>query len=584
VFEKLRCLMVVTLCSAAFGVGQSAPESPNTAAAPTTIHVTSRTVYIDVVVKDRGGKIVHGLTQGDFKLEEDGKPQTVDYFAAHSYDLAASQQAAEAASKAAARREFSNVAQRGVASGAVNIILFDLVNTPPSDQFYARKQLLKFLTTLPPGQQVALFVLTDRLHMVQNFTGSSDRLAQAARLIRPEDFRLIESKSETMEDLDLFAGFAKAVGRGGGAMMATAKDDAAFSSGAGLDIRTRATLAALADLARATGGYSGRKNLLWLSESFPLTLDPDMATRFDAGAVFPGERDTANLLASVQMAVYPISLLGLETSGVGAETSGAGETSLVGAPMSTPLNPQMNDTLKGQFTDRALLKERLNDVASETGGEAFVGTNDFARALRAAMNDGSNYCTLAYRPSNKDWKGQFRKVRVEVPGKNYSLEYRHGYYAFPEMNTVADSAQALKAAISPDTPEATMLQLKSSIDMPSAQHKPVAVHSALDVGGLNLAEGADGHRRGKLLVMLVAFNDAPGGAGKQAGVLPQTSAVLNLDFDASQFQAMMSQGISFTQQLLLPPGQYRLRLGVSDLNSYRLGTLDMPIVIAAQGR
>jgi hypothetical protein len=104
------------------------------------------------------------------------------------------------------------------------------------------------------------------------------------------------------------------------------------------------------------------------------------------------------------------------------------------------------------------------------------------------------------------------------------------------------------------------------------------------VGGLNLAEGADGHRRGKLLVMLVAFNDAPGAAGKQAGVLPQTSAVLNLDFDASQFQAMMSQGISFTQQLLLPPGQYRLRLGVSDLNSYRLGTLDMPIVIPPQGR
>src|SRR5271163_2904239 len=129
----------------------------------------------------------------------------------------------------------------------------------------------------------------------------------------------------------------------------------------------------------------------------------------------------------------------------------------------------MDDTLKGQLSDRALLKARLNDLASETGGEAFVGTNDFVRALRAAMNDGSNYYTLAYRPGNKDWKGQFRKVRVEAAGKSYSLEYRRGYYAYPESNSVAGSAQALKAAISPETPEATMLQLKSSIEMPSAQ-------------------------------------------------------------------------------------------------------------------
>ena len=579
--ERVRWLAILVLGSTTFGFGQGAP-APASAAA--TIRVTTRTVYIDVVVKDRGGKIVHGLTQDDFKLQEDGKPQTVDYFAVHSHDLAASQQAAEVTAKAAARREFSNVAQRGVASGAVNIILFDLANTPPSDQFYARKQLLKFLTTLPPGQQVALFALTDRLHMVQNFTASSDRLAQAAQLIRPEDFSLIESKSEVMEDLDLFAGFAKAAGRGGAAMMATAKDDAAFSAGSGLDRRTRITLAALADLARATAGYPGRKNLLWLSESFPLTLDPDMATRFNAGAVFPGERDTSNLLASVQMAVYPISLLGLETSGVGAETSGAGEVSLIGGPQSSAVYSQMNDTMKGQFTDRALLKERLNDVASETGGEAFVGTNDFARALRAAMNDGSNYYTLAYRPGSRDWKGQFRKVRVEVPGKNYSLAYRRGYYAFPETNTAADSGQTLKAALAPETPEATMLQLKSSIDMPRAQRKVVAVHSTLSAEGLNLVEGADGHRRGQLLVMLVAFDDSPGGAKDQSAGLPQTSAVLNLDFDRAQFEMIQSQGISFTQQLLLAPGPYRLRLGVSDASNSRLGTLDMPIVIPPRGQ
>jgi hypothetical protein len=55
--------------------------------------------------------------------------------------------------------------------------------------------------------------------------------------------------------------------------------------------------------------------------------------------------------------------------------------------------------------------------------------------------------------------------------------------------------------------------------------------------------------------------------------------VLNLDFDVAQYQAVLTNGIAFTQQLKLPPGHYRLRLGVCDVISNRLGTLDMPIVI-----
>ena len=117
-----------------------------------------------------------------------------------------------APSRASEQLKFSNIADRDGASSAISIILFDLVNTPPSDQLYARKQLLKFLEALPPGQQVALFILTDHLYMIQNFTSSSDELAQAARLLNPQDFNLIQSKSATVQELDMFAGSAKAGG------------------------------------------------------------------------------------------------------------------------------------------------------------------------------------------------------------------------------------------------------------------------------------------------------------------------------------------------------------------------------------
>ncbi len=84
------------------------------------------------------------------------------------------------------------------------------------------------------------------------------------------------------------------------------------------------------------------------------------------------------------------------------------------------------------------------------------------------------------------------------------------------------------------------------------------------------------------MVMLVAFKDDPGKAATQSAPLPQTSGTLSLDFDQAQYQSILKSGIAFTQQLPLPPGRYRLRLGVSDLTTQRLGTLDVPIAIPAQ--
>ena len=87
------------------------------------------------------------------------------------------------------------------------------MNTPPLDQLPARQALLKFLTELPPGQQVALFVLSDHLRMYQDFTSSSDRLIEAAKAIDPRNLSLIQSKGEMAHDEDFLIKFAAAIGR-----------------------------------------------------------------------------------------------------------------------------------------------------------------------------------------------------------------------------------------------------------------------------------------------------------------------------------------------------------------------------------
>jgi VWFA-related protein len=547
-----------------------------------TIRLTSRLVFVDIVVRDRNGLIVHGLTQQDFKVEEDGKLQKVDFFEDCSLKQRASAPGKDAPAPPPAQLSYSNIANRDAASGAINIILFDLLNTPRSDLLYARKQLIEFLSKLPAGQSVALFVLRNRLQMVQNFTGSSDRLLAAAKSIRPNDMTFIRSKDEALQDDDFITDFAQAIGGydpGGAAgkfKQAEGDQDAVHR-----DNRAYITVEALAELARATSGYPGRKNLLWLSEDFPVSVGAElMDARFRATPDLAQARETANLIANAQVSVYPISLLGMETGGVPVTSSGSGSVSGVGGPTGSTSYPQVGDRLQEQFTSRSVLRYAANDLADQTGGEAFVGTNDFEGALRHSMLDGSNYYTLAYRPTNEKWNGQFRKIHIELVGKRGSLNYRRGYFADPDTHPPADSVKDLHIALQPETPESTMLALRARVLLPDAQHPSLRIDSLLDPSNANFTLTADGKRHARFLVLLVALKDG----SQQLAAPPQTSGVLQLDLTPDQYKIALESGIPVHQELRLKPGKYRLRLGVSDMSTHEIGTLDMPVELGAPGK
>ncbi|MGB0122043.1 MAG: VWA domain-containing protein [Silvibacterium sp.] len=525
--------------------------------APATIQVTSRIVYVDVTVRDSTGNIVHGLTQKVFRVFEDGKPQQIDYFSAHVYVPVTP------SSKPASSLDFSNTNAPGQ-TGAVTILLFDLLNTSTPDQLVARKQMLKFLEDLPPGHRVSLFTLTDKLQMIQSFIGNPELLTAAAKMLKPVNLQHMPSREEVQQDQDIAREFDREStggrGRGGSAM-----DDNVQTQESDLGLRTYSTIAALAQLVQRMSGYQGHKNLYWISESFPIALN---TTKGGWGQTLPVDAQRmTNLLADARIAVYPISVLGLDLGTSSVAVSGISGT--VPDP-------------KVFFAGRGTLKSAMNEIADQTGGEAIVDTNDLAGAMRRDLDDGSNYYTLAYQPQNKKWNKQFRNIRVELNQKGNSLTYRRGYFAYPDNAPAPNPAQQLNVALQPETPDSTTLALHSVVDLPDAQHSSVLVHSVLSAANLNLIPGSDGHHRGQIMVMLVAFKDDPGKAATQSDPPPQTSGTLSLDFDPAQYQSILKSGIAFTQQLPLPPGRYRLRLGVSDLTTQRLGTLDVPIAIPAQ--
>ena len=562
------------------------------APADNTIRVVTRLVYVDVVVHDSSGRLVKGLTQDDFKILEDGKAQTIDYFVAHTYEVAGAHPAAPAPH---VKGEFANVPV-SEPEGSVNMILFDMVNTAPADQQYARKQMLEFLKALPRGQQIALFVLSDQLHMFQSFTGSSDLLVAAAKMIDPKNMRLIQSDAEQQRDIDTLSRTEDAMGgRDPGMMIQHLANQLTEENIQTAEIRQRITIEAFADIAHAAAGYPGRKNLFWMSGSFPFSIATEGQYNLTAPTQFgtlnlpnapisdtKAVADTAKLVANSQIAVYPISALGLETGGVGVELSGSGTADLGGSsPEASGPNGSDNvkhtlgQTLGQQFSNRSALHTTMNDIAYQTGGEAVFGSNDLAGALRRTIEDGSNYYTLAYRPQNHDWDSKFRKIKVELGRSGYSLSYRRGYFAFPEEITTEDTAYELNTALQPEAPESTLLLLKGKVEFPDAQSPDVHVITTVDPAEMEFSTDAAGHRHARLLVLLVALNDS----SDQPDSPPQTSGSIKVDLDPEEYAAVLKAGISFQQKLTLRPGRYRLRLGVSDMNNHRLGTLDMPVVV-----
>ena len=140
-----------------------------------------------------------------------GSQQKVDFFAAHSFDPAGQrpEKVATTSGPAATAVLFTNVPsrRRGGRHQYHPVRPFEYAQIRPALRPQAA---LEFLQKLPAGQSVALFVLSDKLRMVQNFTGSSDRLLAAAQAINPTDLGMVRSKSEAQQDDDFIANFARA--------------------------------------------------------------------------------------------------------------------------------------------------------------------------------------------------------------------------------------------------------------------------------------------------------------------------------------------------------------------------------------
>ena len=499
-----------------------------------TLRTNTRLVVVDVVATDSKGQPVPDLKASDLTVLEDGKPQKISSFNFEHSDASSARtlQIQLPPSVVTNAPKFQ--------SNSLNVILFDVANGDFTEHVYARDQLLKFLNGAALDRPVAIYAMQTQLKLLHDFSTDNKSLSAAVAKYRPP---AKNNNAETTESR---------------ASAFTTRGDYHTSE---RDIEN--TLNQLNLLAKILAGYPGRKNLIWLSESFPLVLFPESAIspgnvksqdvtsgpsameRLQLSSPFKSYaaliKKVSDALMSAQVAVYPV-----DAGAVGKD-----------------------DHLASQHT--------MDNMAESTGGKSFKNSNDLVLGLHNGIEDGSTYYTLTYYPENKNWDGLFRRIQVKSDRANVSLRYREGYYAVdPEKINKQDSdavAENFSRLLELDAPAATQVVFQAQVQPPSDKNKKVAVTFHIDPQTLAFEKKDGGVEFAKLSCTVWAY-------GKDKDKPTMSSGTVTANLSASEYQQMMQQRfLSCDRQLDLKPGTYALRMGVLDRATNKMGTASAQVVV-----
>ena len=565
-------------------------------------HSTTRAVVLDVVVT-KGEGPVQGLHKSDFQVFEDGKPQTIDFLEEHSSKTLPDRALAPPAEMPPG--VYTN-APPAPENDSVNVLLLDALNTDREDQAYVRNQIMAFLKKMQPNTRAAIFTLSSRLRMVQGFTSDSSVLVTALNdpkfgdtIIKPPESHSMQDKKDDVFHIETMVMMMNGHWTEGiEAVDAFQKEQASVQAGQ----RVGMTLEALQILARYLAAVPGRKNLIWFSSSFPISVFPRQGQNQRPNQLNTAEmrdygktiRQTADMLTVAKIAVYPVGAEGVMSEHIAdpdVQSYGAGPVDYEGGDIQQGKVGTMSAYVheNGARADKITAMEQL---AIDTGGKAYFNTNDLVGAMQRAMADGSHYYTLAYTPANKKMDGSYRQIEVKIVGPKYRLAYRHGYNADPAPQTeaTADEIRPLHAMMARGMPNASEIlyaaRLVPSSPQPTA-NSPHAGKNARLTGpttrysidffirrtDVKLDTQPDGTHTGRIQVELLAY-DRAGTALNWAGGTQEMKLTPEL------FAAIQKSGVPAHMEIDLPASEdVFLQTGVYDWNTGKAGTLEIPLLV-----
>lgn len=417
---------------------------------PEKFKVETNRVVVDVIVTDKKGHHVPGLTANDFTLSEEGVAQKVETFSENNSGTPEAETSPAATS-----------AQPGAPAATASrphlvTVVMDLADSRPENLRKASEAVLKYLEkNLKANDYIAIYSIDRGLRLALPFTNDIARarttLVSIGSGTTTTQFGTNDRKAVQRQISDLYASIHP------GAALGVASEDVNVTAGRGIipgntsdviiereiatlrsyltiqnNLQAKAVFVALKAICSSYQDIPGRKNVVLFSEGF-LYAD-------DARPQMEAVADAAN---RANVALYVIDSSGLESKqdvlghGTNNEISQMVSVANETAPRVGSQSGGFSKFDKIKTIGESSRNEQLEYLADVTGGMFVHNMNDVGPAFAKVVDDAQNFYSLSYRPTNGDFDGKFRKIKIDLARKGYDVRYRKGYWAIPRGQAVA---------------------------------------------------------------------------------------------------------------------------------------------------
>jgi VWFA-related protein len=504
------------------------------------IRVTSDLVLTNVVVRDRQGNLVRGLSQDDFSILEDGKPQRITSFDFENVDalVTAGTTGPTVSGTAAPLRIIGTnqpVSKEELKNHRLIVLFFDFGGMEEDDIDRAVSAAQKYVDKqMAPADLVAIVSLASSMRVDQDFTNDKTRLAAILR-----SYTSGEGQGFQAGD----TGSAEGTPDTGGSFVA---DDSEYNQ-----FNTDRKLQAIQSIAKSMSKIDQKKSIIYFSNGVSRSGIENQVEL----------RAAVNTAVQSNVALYTLDVRGLQAFPPGGEAQSA---SLRGR------SAYSGQSVLDQFNSNADSQETLTTLAGDTGGRAFLDSNDLSGIFTAVQRDTSAYYVLGYRSTNPEMNGKFRRVKVALKRSDLKLEYRPGYYGPKDYShfNKEDREQQMLDEITSELPEVDVaVYMAAAYFRMDDAHYYIPVSLIIPGSQIPFVTEKDKDRATIDIIGVVEdeFKHTIGNARE----------TVKLAVDESR--QVRRKNVQYNTAFVLPPGKFHIKFVVRENQTGKLGSFETDV-------
>ena len=542
----MRRILAVLLCwSLAAGAQQVGGNATAQLPENMTVKSTSQLVVETVVVTDKKGNIIPGLSAKDFSVTEDGAPQAIKVFDFHELP----KEAPASLVPPSKIRLYDKLNRGSIAPETPGdsrykdrrllALYFDMTSMEPGDQLRALTAAEKFIETqMTASDLVAILRYSGgSVEVLQDFTEDRGRLLSIVQTLIVGEGQGFGEGSNDAGTPDTGAAFGQ--------------DDSEFNI-----FNTDRQLAALQTASQMLAQLNEKKSLIY----------------FASGMQLNGLNNQAQLRATINAAIragvsfWPIDARGL----VALPPLGDATTAAPGGGAmysGVAANAMLVDFQRSQDT--------LYALAGDTGGKALLDSNDLQQGIVRAQQAVPSYYVIGYYSSNTAQDGKFRRIKITLNnGEAADLDYRQGYFAskvFAKF-TAADKERQLEDALMLPDP-ITELTIAMEIDYFQLNRAEYFVPISVKIPGRELALAKKGGFERTVVDFIGEIKDSFG------TTISNVRDKVSVKLSEATAAELARRPIIYDTGFTLLPGKYTIKFLARDDETGRIGTFQTTFVV-----